>query len=536
MKRNYFAALLGFSLILSGCSAFPSASSTETPVSQTEATLIQLSDDQILINAQPADQTGAVQLSHDIVYYQAGQGADYGEGGAEDEHSAEEAQAHTVITIREPGTYRVSGKLSAGQIAIDLGEDAKDDPNAVVNLILDQAEITCTVAPAIIVYNAYECAGEEALSTVDTRTAGFNLIVADGTENYVSGAYVARIYKEGTTKKLHKYDAAIESKVSLNLSGETAGTGILRVEASNEGIETSMHMTINSGSWIIHSADDSLNANEDGISVITINGGTVRCDAGAGQEGDGIDSNGWIVINGGTVIAAANPVSMDSGLDSDNGILIHGGTVLASGNMFDDVDSASTQNVMVFSFAQTQNAGGKLVLSDNAGQPVAGLAAANDYTVLVYSSPQLSEQDYTLAQAETVEGEDLGGLITPVTSAVGLTELSYTKTALSRGMGMRPQGGEFPEDEGRKPGQRQEGEGPQGEMPQGEFPQGESPADEADREAGPPADQEGPMGGKPEDGRGPQNHADDSSGELNATFTVFSTIAIFSQIQALKEE
>ena len=41
-----------------------------------------LSDDQILINAQPADQTGAVQLSHDIVYYQAGQGADYGEGGA----------------------------------------------------------------------------------------------------------------------------------------------------------------------------------------------------------------------------------------------------------------------------------------------------------------------------------------------------------------------------------------------------------------------------------------------------------------------
>ena len=153
MKRNYFAALLGFSLILSGCSASPSASSTETPVFQTEATLIQLSDDQILINAQPADQTGAVQLSHDIVYYQAGQGADYGEGGAEDEHSAEEAQAHTVITIREPGTYRVSGKLSAGQIAIDLGEDAKDDPDAVVNLILDQAEITCTVAPAIIVYH-----------------------------------------------------------------------------------------------------------------------------------------------------------------------------------------------------------------------------------------------------------------------------------------------------------------------------------------------------------------------------------------------
>ncbi len=206
-----------------------------------------------------------------------------------------------------------------------------------------------------------------------------------------------------------------------------------------------MHMTINGGSWIIHSADDSLNANEDGVSVITINGGTVRCNAGGGQEGDGIDSNGWIVINGGTVIAAANPASMDSGLDSDNGILIHGGTVLASGNMFDEVDSASTQNVMVFSFAQTQNAGGKLVLSDSAGQPLAGFTAANDYTVLVYSSPLLSEQDYTLAYAETIEGEDLGGLITPVTSAAGLTTLGYTGTTLGRGMGMQPQGGEFSE-------------------------------------------------------------------------------------------
>ena len=213
---------------------------------------------------------------------------------------------------------------------------------------------------------------------------------------------------------------------------------------------------------------------------------------------------------------------MDSGLDSDNGILIHGGTVLASGNMFDEVDSASTQNVMVFSFAQMQNAGGKLVLSDNSGQRGAGFAAANDYTVLVYSSPLLSEQDYTLAYAETIEGEDLGGLITPVTSAAGLTTLGYTATTL--GMGMRPQGSEFPE-----------GEGPQGEMPQGEFPQGEPPVDEANRETGRP-DQEGPMGGKPEDGRSPQNHADVPAGELNAAFTVQSAIAMFSGIQALTEE
>lgn len=58
MKRNYFAMLLGFSLILGGCSAAPSASSTETTVSQTEATLIQLGDDQVLVNGHRCGESG----------------------------------------------------------------------------------------------------------------------------------------------------------------------------------------------------------------------------------------------------------------------------------------------------------------------------------------------------------------------------------------------------------------------------------------------------------------------------------------------
>ena len=111
---------------------------------------------------------GAVTLSHDIVYYQEGQGSDYGD---QEEYSADEADAHLVVTIWESGTYRVSGELTLGQLAVDLGEDAQDDPSAVVTVILDGVDVTCTVAPAFMVYNVYECGStdvETASPTVDT--------------------------------------------------------------------------------------------------------------------------------------------------------------------------------------------------------------------------------------------------------------------------------------------------------------------------------------------------------------------------------
>ena len=87
---------------------------------------------------------------------------------------------------------------------MDLGEEAENDPNAVVTLILENADITCTVAPAIFFYRVFECGDaslENAKAEVDTSAAGANVILADDSTNTVTGAYVARIYKKGTTKK-----------------------------------------------------------------------------------------------------------------------------------------------------------------------------------------------------------------------------------------------------------------------------------------------------------------------------------------------
>ena len=59
----------------------------------------------------------------------------------------------------------------------------------------------------------------------------------------IFGSYVARIYKsvelneEGTevvdSKKLHKYDAAFYSKMSMNVSGGEKGNGVLNINAEN---------------------------------------------------------------------------------------------------------------------------------------------------------------------------------------------------------------------------------------------------------------------------------------------------------------
>ena len=379
-------------------SATPSVSakpSTSAPVAPTitDATDIVLSDDGTTVDgaALSTDPSSAVYTGAQIVYYEAGHDETYGEGTEADSHTAEEAAAQTVVTITKAGAYRVSGTLSAGQLAIDLGEDAASDPTAVVTLILDNASITCTVAPALIFYNVYECGSsdtETATPTVDTTAAGANVIIADGSENHFTGSYVAKIYKEGTDKKLHKYDGAFYSKMSMNVFGETEGTGKLYIAAENEGLDSELHLTINGGSIDIQADNDGINTNEDGVSVTTINGGYLTINAGLGAEGDGIDSNGYLVINGGTVTTLANSKA-DGGLDSDMGIYLNGGTVLALGGRNDEASTESTQTYIQLSFASTQKTGSVITLQTGDGNELFHYTAERDFSSLTFSSADL---------------------------------------------------------------------------------------------------------------------------------------------------
>ena len=446
--------------LLSGCGA-QSAPAQTTALPEGTVT-IGLSDGGITVDGEKApedDDTAAVYTAHDIVYYQAGQDFTYGEGTAADEHTREEADAHTVIHITQPGTYALSGTLSAGQVAVDLGEDAEEDPAAVVTLLLNGADITCSVAPAVIFYNVYECGSAEAETAakdVDTSAAGANVLIADGTENNITGSYVARIYKpdsvelseDGTevveSKKLHKYDGAFYSKMSMNVDGGEEGTGVLNIFAENEGLDSELHLTINGGVIHIASGNDGINTNEDGVSVTTVNGGTLTIDVdGSTGEGDGIDSNGWLVINGGTVTVAACGSSQDAGIDSDMGIYINGGTVVASGNMYDRIEDGG-QNYVVFSFTERQQGGTTYTLEDVGSTAIGSYTPANDFTYLVISDGNLSASNYLLSQGETV----LSGIVS-----------SGETGKFGMGGGPRPEGeAQLPEGE---PGPRPDKERPQ---------------------------------------------------------------------------
>jgi len=533
MKRTL--SILLVSLLLAGCgrgtaveTTVPETTPTTTatkPVSVKETneiaytsrfeeeTRIHLSDDSIIISVPEGyDGNAPAVVTRDIIYYEDREtydsGNPYGEGTPGERHTAEEAAAHQVVNITKPGTYRVTGTLSKGQIRIDLGKDAEEDENAVVELILDNADITCTVAPAIVFLNVYECdedASEEtATAEVETSAAGANLILEG--QNTVNGSHVAKIFKDKDgEKKLWKQDAAIYSYMSMNVFGP----GALTLTADNEGLGTEMHLTIHGGDISIESQNDGINTNEDGVSVTTINGSNLTIFAGLGAEGDGIDSNGYLVINGGNVFSSAKPAS-DAGLDSDLGSFIHGGTVIAMGSAMDWAESDSKQVTMNFQFAQQQKAGSKITITKEDGTEVFSLENSGDHA-RTFSGLILSHEAFT--QGETYH------------VYVDGVQMAYTGNDVGRGghsgMGKPPEmseGMEFPQGERPEP--------PEDFDPGKMGQRGQKPGNWEDRQ--PPEDFDGEMPEPPEGGFGGREMP--NSGENRTDFYMNDKVNAFSGV------
>jgi len=407
-------------------------------------------------------------------------------------HSEEEAYANSVLHIATAGTYILSGSWH-GQILIDLGDSDEifADESAKVKLILNGADVECSVAPSLIFESVYECDNTwESRDTydenVDLSDAGAQVIVADGSENNFTGANVYRMLKAkfksdddtqkgAAQKKMRKTDGAFYSYMSMAIDGEDEDTGILNVTSTSfEGLDTELHLAINGANVNIFSQDDGINCNEDDVSVVQINGGSLHICAGLGAEGDGIDSNGYLVINDGVVISAANPAS-DSGLDSDKGSYINGGYVLAMGSTMDWPESESSQVTMNLQFSSSQSSDEAIIVTDTDGNVKFAYDPDSDeitgsrtrsFKGVVISCPNFEVgKTYNVYVGGDVTGTDTSGLydITSVTGFTGSTQQQYTSSDDFTG-GFRP--GNMGDFDPSKMGDFNPGEMPGGERPE----------------------------------------------------------------------
>ncbi len=414
-------------------------------------------------------------------------------------HSAEDAYQNAVLHITRAGEYTLKGEWY-GQIRIDLGEDSFDDPSQKVTLILDGVSFECSVASGIVFNEVYECDNawedrENYSPTVDTSKAGAVIRLADGSKNEVSGTNIFRLlkpkYKDDESaddypaqKKLLKTDGALYSYRSMNIEGDS---GVLNITSGFEGLGSELHLTINGGNVNINSQDDGVNVNEDGVSVLTVNGGRLHVCAGLGAEGDGIDSNGYVVINGGTVISAANPAA-DSGLDSDKGSYVNGGIVVSLGSAMDWAkadDAAAKQAVLNLRFAAAQSADEAIIITDTDDNVVFAYDPDKDeamgkngrsYSGAVVSAPSLKAgESVCIYIGGNVTGNEQGGVYDTATvngfeGAKGQCYSGNMGMQMDGMQGNRPEKpmGDMGGERSEMPEEQQMGERP--EMPEGQMP------------------------------------------------------------------
>lgn len=258
----------------------------------------------------------------------------------------------------------------------------------------------------------------------------------------------------------------------------------------------------------IAAQNDGINTNEDGVSVTTINGGTLKINAGLGAEGDGIDSNGHLVINDGSVYTMSNDRSPDGGIDADGDLLLNGGFVVALGVRNDTVSESSGQRFMELSFASSLPAGGQVELRDPDGSALLSFTTEKACQSITFSADTLAaDTAYTLTVDGVVQqytGSQAGGF----------------------GGGPRPGAeGELPENRPEPPDDWEPSNRPEGAFRPNDLPEGQAPPQSPDV----PKDEEPPEGlrsGRPGDGQRDLL----PTGEGSTEFILADTVHSFSGI------
>ena len=247
----------------------------------------------------------------------------------------------STVTITAAGTYRISGTISDGQIVVDAGDEA------VVQLILEDADITNTAGAAIAVMSAEKAVVILADGTDNTLTDAATYVLAEGEDEPNAALYSASdltIGGEGSLTVYGNYNDGITSKDGLIIDA-----GNISVEAVDDGVRGKDYVVVNGGSLDITAGGDGIKAdNEEDADrgYIVVADGIVDITAG----GDAIQAETDVVITGGEIDVSAGGGSTatlgadDSakGIKGAVSVVIEGGTITV-----DAADDAIHSNVAI---------------------------------------------------------------------------------------------------------------------------------------------------------------------------------------------
>lgn len=195
-----------------------------------------------------------------------------------------------VITIKDEGTYILSGSLDDGMIVVDADKDDK------TQVVLDGVSIHSSTSAPIYIKQA-----DKVFVTL-----------AEGSQNILSngGSFVAIDENE--------IDAVIFSKEDLTLNGE----GVLTISSpAGHGIVSKDELAVTGGSYEITSASHGLSGKDE----VSIAGGTFNVTSGKdGVHAENNDDStlGYVYIKGGTfeITSIGDGISAESALQIDGGV------------------------------------------------------------------------------------------------------------------------------------------------------------------------------------------------------------------------
>lgn len=197
------------------------------------------------------------------------------------------------VTITAPGTYRLTGTLSDGQVVVDSAAEGT------MRIVLAGVAITSSTTSALAIMDADEAV----------------ILLADGTSNTLVDA-TTYVHPDSQTDEPN---AALFSSADLTI----AGTGSLTVTGnSNDGIASKDGLAITGASVQASAVDDGIR----GKDYVSIQDADVTVQSG----GDGIKADndedtdkGFIVVRAGTVTVTSG----DDGLTAATDLVVSGGTL-----------------------------------------------------------------------------------------------------------------------------------------------------------------------------------------------------------------